>query len=54
MSDAAGSIVLVNAEAERLFGYSRSELLGQQVDVLVPDRFRAHHPEQSAAVRLSA
>lgn len=45
MSDAAGSIVLVNAEAERLFGYSRSELLSQKLEVLVPNRLRARHPE---------
>jgi hypothetical protein len=44
MTDAAGRIVLVNREIERLFGYSREELLGLQVDTLVPDRFRGPHP----------
>jgi PAS domain S-box-containing protein len=36
-----GSIVLINAEACGLFGYQRDELLNQQVDLLVPDSFRA-------------
>jgi PAS domain S-box-containing protein len=44
MIDGSGAIVLVNREIERLFGYSREELLGRPVDVLVPERFRAHHP----------
>lgn len=39
-----GRIVLVNSQTERLFGYSRSELLGQPVELLVPHRFRANHP----------
>jgi PAS domain-containing protein len=39
MTNGAGRIEMVNAQAERLFGYSRSELLGQQVEVLVPSRF---------------
>ncbi len=41
--DRSGSIVLVNAQTERLFGYSRDELLGQKVEVLVPQRYRAVH-----------
>jgi PAS domain S-box-containing protein len=45
MIDAAGSIVLVNAETEKLFGYQRQELLGQSVEVLVPARFRPQHPQ---------
>jgi PAS domain S-box-containing protein len=45
MVDANGQIVLVNQEVERLFGYSREELLGKSVDILVPERFRANHPE---------
>lgn len=41
--DRAGVVVLVNTQAERLFGYRREELLGRSVDVLVPQRFRHQH-----------
>ncbi len=44
MTDPAGSIKLVNAETERLFGYDRHELLGRSVEALIPKRFRGHHP----------
>jgi len=43
--DCAGAIVLVNAQAERFFGYQRAELLGQQVEVLIPDSAQAIHPQ---------
>jgi PAS domain S-box-containing protein len=39
-----GLIEMVNAQAERVFGYPRAELLGRPVDMLVPDRFREGHP----------
>ena len=42
--DSDGRIVLVNAEAERLFGYPRDELAGQLVEILVPDAIKAGHP----------
>jgi PAS domain S-box-containing protein len=43
MIDAAGAIAMVNAELERQFGYDRSELIGNGVDVLLPLRLRKAH-----------
>ena len=40
-----GRIALVNAQTEKLFGYGRAELLGKTVEMLVPVRFRDHHPQ---------
>ena len=40
-----GRIALVNAQAERLFGYGRDELLGRPIEMLVPDTVRDRHPE---------
>jgi protein-histidine pros-kinase len=39
-----GKITLVNSQAERLFGYQRAQLLGQPVELLIPERFRGKHP----------
>jgi two-component system, sensor histidine kinase PdtaS len=44
MIGGAGQIEMVNAQAERVFGYSRDEMLGQPVEMLTPERFRDHHP----------
>jgi PAS domain S-box-containing protein len=44
-----GKIVLVNQEAERVFGYSREEILGEPIEMLVPDRFRDEYVERRRA-----
>jgi len=43
-----GAIVLVNGQTEKIFGYSREELLGRKVELLVPERFRREHPQYRA------
>jgi PAS domain S-box-containing protein len=43
-----GRIALVNSQLERLFGYPREELLGNSVDILVPQRYRTHHAQHRA------
>jgi rsbT co-antagonist protein RsbR len=49
MANQEGIIVLVNSQTERLFGYTRDELIGQSVDLLVPERVRSAHPSYRAA-----
>ncbi|HLK35450.1 MAG TPA: PAS domain S-box protein [Polyangiaceae bacterium] len=41
-----GRIVLVNGQTERLFGYAREELIGQPIEILVPERYRDDHPKR--------
>lgn len=41
--DARGTIIFVNSQTEELFGYTRAELLGQRVEMLIPERFRKSH-----------
>lgn len=45
MSDESGRIILGNAQCEKLFGYSREELIGQSIELLVPMNSHARHPE---------
>ena len=44
MISSGGTIEMVNAQAERVFGYARKEMLGQSIEMLVPERFRPNHP----------
>jgi PAS domain S-box-containing protein len=48
IADSNGRITLVNAQTELMFGYLRDELLGQAVEVLLPERFRERHPQHRA------
>ena len=44
MTDQEGQILLVNSQTEKFFGYSRTELLGKSIEMLVPERSRDGHP----------
>jgi PAS domain S-box-containing protein len=45
VTDFDGKIVLFNTKAELMFGYHRSEVVGQRVEMLMPERFRAQHAQ---------
>jgi PAS domain S-box-containing protein len=47
--DRDGTIVQVNSQAEALFGYRRGELMGQKIEILVPERSRGLHQDHRAA-----
>lgn len=49
----SGTIVLCNPKLASTFGYTPDELLGQSVDMLVPDEIRAGHPQKRAAFMAS-
>jgi PAS domain S-box-containing protein len=44
VADHNGKIREVNAQVEKFFGYQRAEILGQPVEILIPERFRKIHP----------
>ncbi|HEX2659049.1 MAG TPA: PAS domain S-box protein [Polyangia bacterium] len=44
-----GEIVYVNGQTERLFDYPRADLIGQAIEILIPERFRQMHPQHRAA-----
>src|SRR3569833_282000 len=43
--NAEGKITLVNSQTEKLFGFSRQELINNSVETLIPARYKDHHPE---------
>ena len=49
MVDQAGTIVFSNTRTAEMFGYTSEELNGQPIEILVPARFRRHHPEKRAS-----
>ncbi len=49
MVDQAGKIVMVNCQLERVFGYTRDELVGRPVEMLIPERYRAGHSDFRAS-----
>lgn len=46
MANHEGVITMINAQLERDFGYARHELIGQKIELLLPERYRAAHPGQ--------
>src|SRR5579864_5811213 len=53
LTDRTGTIVMINTEVERLFGYGRDELIGRSIDILVPAASRAQHIQRRAEFMLN-
>jgi PAS domain S-box-containing protein len=51
--DRDGTIVIVNVQAEQMFGYAREELIGEPIEALIPERLRARHPQHVSAYTAS-
>ena len=47
--DRSGRMLLVNSQTEKMFGYSREELINQPVEILIPENFRQRHPQHRNA-----
>lgn len=43
LTNGKGNILMVNPAVERMFGYTRSELNGQPIEILIPDKYKPHH-----------
>jgi len=54
MVNSEGRITLVNTQTERLFGFTRSELIGQRMEMLTPERYRRDHPQLRSSFFLHA
>ena len=48
LTDNSGNIVLVNPAAEKMFGYKSEELIGNPIEILIPEKFKSHHHELRA------
>ncbi len=48
IADTAGHILIANSQAEQLFGYAASELIGQPVELLLPQALHARHAQHRA------
>jgi len=46
--NSAGKITLVNAQTEKMFGYTRLELMGRKVECLIPEGYRGQHSRHRA------
>lgn len=53
-SNLEGRITQINSRVERMFGYQRGELIGQSIEILVPERFRNSHPSRRKEYSASA
>ncbi len=45
LTDGEGKIILVNPAAQRMFGYNADDLIGREIEVLIPDRYKPHHKD---------